>query len=252
MQTETDESGVRYQHPTNIQREIAGLPPLGSEEFWTKAQAAKDDADGQFAAETLVYCLRQFSANGDAAAARRVAGLLLPRCGPTILKHARKWFGKSDEDQEDMRQEVHYQLWKELRDPTERFWEVRFYLALKRLCYDVAKRLSRQSEREQAWPQYVDEQGNLTEREFEDTHVIRPDERVFVEQALGRLEEPLRTAMYLRVVEEWPIHSQDRSALTISGVLGVTDRTVRYYISRARKQLEEWYAEGEAEHAAQE
>lgn len=140
-----------------------------------------------------------------------------------------------------MRQAVHYQLWKELCDPTERYWEVRFYHALRCLCYDVAQRLSRMGKGEKPWPNYVDEEGVLTEVEVQDPDPVDPDEQIFIEQTLGRLDEPIRTAVYLRVVEGWQIHSQDPSTITISRVLGVTEKTVRNYINRGLTELQDWY-----------
>jgi DNA-directed RNA polymerase specialized sigma24 family protein len=140
-----------------------------------------------------------------------------------------------------MLQEVHYQLWKELCDVKERYWEVRFYHALKCLCFDVARRLSRTGKGELSWPAYVDEEGDLVEVDFADPDLVDPDERIFVAQALGRLDEPMRTAIYLRYIEEWPIHSQNPGALTISSALGVTDRTVRNYVKLGRKRLREWF-----------
>jgi DNA-directed RNA polymerase specialized sigma24 family protein len=230
-----------YQHLHKVQRQIAALPPLGSEPFWLRAQAPEEDPETPLAAETLVYCLRQFLGRGDRASARRVAELLLPRCARTVNKQARNWFSQLAQDQEDMRQEVHCQLWQELCDARERYWEARFYHALKCLGFDVARRLARTGEREQPWPSYVDEEGDLVDVDFEDPDLVDPDERVFLAQALGRLGEPLRTAIYLRYVEEWPIHSQNPAALTISSVLGVTDRTVRNYIKSGRKGLREWF-----------
>ena len=241
MPQEDADTGKGYQHSEQVQTQIANLPPLGSEDFWLRAQAPENDAETHLAAETLVYCLRQFMARGDAPSARRVAELLLPRCKRTVLKHAWIWFSTSEEDRNDMRQEVHCQLWKELRDPTERYWEVRFYHALKCLCYDVAKRLSQVGEGEEPWPRYVDEEGILIEIDIEDPDLVDPDEWIFMQQNLGRLDEPVRTAVYLRDIEEWPIHSQDPSVVTISRMLRVTDRTVRNYLNTGRAKLREWY-----------
>jgi DNA-directed RNA polymerase specialized sigma24 family protein len=236
--TEEDvRSTTGYQHTQKVQEQIATLPPLGSETFWLRAQARETP----LAAETLVYCLRQFLGRGDRASARRVGELLLPRCALTVNKQARNWFALSEQDRQEMRQEVHTLLWKELCDAKERYWEVRFYHALKCLCFDVAQRLSKAGKSEQPWPAYVDEEGDLVEVEFADPDLVDPDEQIFVEQALGRLGEPVRTAIYLRYIEEWPIHSQDPAAPTISSALGVTDRTVRSYINLGRKRLREWF-----------
>ena len=241
MPEENAATDREYQHPENVQRQIAGLPPLGCKDFWLRAQIVEDDSETQLAAETLVYCLRQFLARGDVDSARQVAVLLLPRCVPIIVNQAKKWSLLSERDFDDMRQEVHLQLWKELCDPRERFWEVRFYRALWCLCFDVAKQQSRVQKEEDPWPHYTDEEGDSVEVDMEDPDPIDPSEQVYVEQTLGRLDEPIRTAVYLRIIEEWPIHSQDPSNPTISSVLGVTDRTVRNYLKRGLAELHEWY-----------
>jgi DNA-directed RNA polymerase specialized sigma24 family protein len=160
-----------------------------------------------------------------------------------VLKQAWRWFPKSEADRDDMRQEVHAQLWKELCDPMERFWEVRFYHALKCLCFDVATRLTRAGQSEEPWPRHIDEAGEAVELDVEDPDPVDPDEQVFVAQALGRLDEPVRTAVYLSVIEGWPTHSQDPSVVTISRVLGVTDRTVRNYLNVGLATLREWHLE---------
>ena len=66
---------------------------------------------------------------------------LLERWAPFVRTRSWRVWEKSPADHEDMVQEVHTRLWKELINPAERFWEMNFIHSLRLLCHDVETRL---------------------------------------------------------------------------------------------------------------
>ena len=231
-----------YEHSAAVKAQIADLPAFGTAAFWAHIDVSSDtDSKDALNVETLVYCLRQVLASGDVMSAQRIAEHILERCARTVLRQAWRWFPASADDRDDMRQEVHAKLWDELSNPRERFWEIRFFHALKCLCFDVAKRMKRPADFEEPWGHHFDDDGEHIEIDIADPDSISPDERLFVEQALGRLDEPVRTAVYLRFIEGWKIHGQNPDEMTISRILNVTDRSVRNYLKHGLTTLHDWY-----------
>lgn len=127
-----------------------------------------------------------------------------------------------------------------MRSPEEAFWEANFIHTLTYLAYDVARPLRRAR-------RVLTEADLWRDTDPEGVSVLdmadpAPDleSTIIVQEALGLVDGPERTAVFLHIVEGWSI-VDNRGGPSVSRHLGVTDRTVRNYISRGLDKLRAYY-----------
>jgi DNA-directed RNA polymerase specialized sigma24 family protein len=131
-------------------------------------------------------------------------------------------------------------------DPAEEFWEANFLHALMCLAADTARPFQRAQRvvAESRLP-YGDDSGpGFSWLERADPGP-GPEDVALVREALGLLDEPERTAVYLHILEDWPV-VDSRGGPSVSRHLGVSDRTVRNYLTRGLSKLRAHYAGQEA------
>lgn len=239
--TLTDKDSLRplkrdYYRERSVVTEIRMLQAAG--EVGQKRRFAESRQPGVYdlSPEALVYFLREYYQRGD----DRVAGDLMEALARRVIPSARKLLFHSHSLTTDQRDQIMealfaelYQAWLSL-EPEDEFWEVRFGVCLKMKLIAVVKKHRRpyQSEQSLTMPGADGEEYDLSET-VKDRQAPTAEQRVMIADALGHLEEPIRTAFYLYHREEW---TEER----IASHLAVTDRTVRNYLRRAEQRLAEW------------
>lgn len=238
-----DAAPPRYSWSPGVIAQVVALPEAGSAAFWAAVEHT-DRFSGQLLhPETLVIIIRRLKAAGDQEGVRRTATALVQRWEWWVNDRAWKLFPGSPEDRDDFKNSLYAQLIEELLRPAEVFWEANFIHALTCLASDVARPLRR--------ARRVLTEADLrrdTDREGEPVlDMVDPapglDSAVMVQEALALLDGPERTAVYLYIVEGWPIVDNRGGGPSVSRHLGVTDRTVRNYISRGLDKLRAHYTE---------
>lgn len=241
----------RYEPSARVRAQLEGLPALDSTDFWRRVEIGDKSSPEWLDSEVLVWALRQFMYRlDDAQSARKLGKVLLERWGKFVVSHAWSWFPTSEDDRQDFRSEVAVRLWGKVVDPAEEFWEANFIHALRCVCVDALRHLTRKNKRECPLPEGRDEDGEPLDElpDIPDPNAIDPnnglvlaEEKEWLSRALPQLPLRIRQAIYLRYFEECPTVSKDPNVVTISGALGVSDRMVRYYLERGEALLRELY-----------
>ncbi len=210
--------------------------------FWRDARLPDRKAPEWVQEETLVCMLRiwqRSSQRADKENAWQIADLLIERSARFIHQHVSCW-KLSPQHVDDCKRDIQVQMLQDLFNDSRgcEFWEVRFWLCLKRRLLNIVQKYRGMAQAEFAPPPIEDEEGHTTDY-FErtaDSESLSAHERVEVREALRVLPDTERKAFILYHYEDW---SQEQIAETLQ----VTDRTVRNLLSRAQKRLEEWRAE---------
>jgi RNA polymerase sigma factor (sigma-70 family) len=214
-------------------RELAALPPR---EFWRRSAITDYEAPGCPRLESLVYWVRAFVQRGDLDSAWRMMDALKRRIDRAVTQYMGRVYGLSRDQREEMADTLvtaFYEEW--LSDaPAHEFWEIRFQVCLKRRLMDAVDRHRRTAQREVVLTP-PDEEENPSDplEQRPDLSVMDSETAAIVRAALDSLPEPLRAVFYLYHHDEWT--EED-----IAGYLGVTSRTVRNYLTRAREMLQVW------------
>ncbi|MDX1931302.1 MAG: hypothetical protein SFU56_01730 [Capsulimonadales bacterium] len=225
-------------------REISRLPARQRRErLLMKGQVWTDSA--RLREETLVYFAREFAAHGDENTAWQIIEVLVERTAAHIQRKLARW-RLTSEDADDCVRDLFAAVCDALfdRTPSAEFWEVRFWVCLDRRLWNLI-------EKRQA---VADTEMNPGDQ-AEDGEEERDSDRLFgriadtgaTPQALAEYEEALRllnhnerTALYLIYVEGLPEESEDPNRPSVARALGVTGRSVRNYLRRAKDKLMAW------------
>jgi DNA-directed RNA polymerase specialized sigma24 family protein len=227
-----------YQRRPEVEAEIRALPDPADPTFLAVVQAAQ-------APETVVYAIRALLRVGVRSRADALADGLIGRAAPHLARAARAQFPRSESDQDDLMQMATVQMWREVFDTGSRqeFWEVFFRRMVVLTCSDAADRLRAQRAHERPFRRGVSDEGDTWSEEdmLADPH--EADTSLFLPEALAQLDGDVRRAVYLKLLG-FKEGSKDAEEVTISRLLGVSDRTVRTYLRRGEQTIRDWLAAG--------
>lgn len=189
--------------------------------------------------ESLVCLLRIWLRSGERTEqeqAWEVAELLIERCTQFIHLHIACW-KLSPQHVEECKRDIQVQMLQDLFNTSQsaEFWEIRFWLCLKRRLLNIVKKYRVISETEVTTANVSDEEGK-TEDFFDrvaGAELIPHQVRVEARQALRELPELERKAYIL-------YHYEDYSQEQIAADFNVTDRTVRNWLTRANQRMTQW------------
>lgn len=231
-----------YSRENAVLADIADLERLPEDAFWRRVSIRDYQQPGCPRLESLVYLARRRARSGRSEDAWRIVETLTRRVTPTILNKLAKVYGISRDQAEDLYEDVIADLYDEWlsEEPAHEFWEVRFGVCLERRVIDAIKRHRRIRENEVALTATTEEGATLDPLEqMPDLAALDPQTAATARAALDSLPEPLRTAFFMA---EFAGFTED----AVSAHLGVTSRTIRNYLARARKLLAPWRDESEA------
>ena len=197
--------------------------------------------------ETLIYFLREYARRGDEEAAWRIAETLVERTQSHVQRKIARW-RLSPEETDDCARDLYAELWPALFDfeAKSEFWEVRFWVCLDRRLLNLIQKRQSVADNEHGPGDELgagndDDGGDRVFARIADT-AARPDRLAEHADALAVLTEAERTAVYLVYVEGLPEESDDPERLSAARVLGVTGRSVRNYLRRAKEKLKRYAA----------
>ena len=146
--------------------------------------------------------------------------------------------GAADVHREQCLEEIHTQMWIALQSdlPSAEFWEVKFWMCLKRRamnCLEQARRVAFT----EVHPTFTSDDSDretsildlLPDRSIEDVQA-----RIEMQEALNLLPSDQRKALHLFYIEAW-------SQQQIASQFGVSDRTIRNWLNAAAKTLRGYY-----------
>lgn len=233
----------RLVRPADIEEEIRHVLELDPETIAEKARIAPGE-DGSLSSECLVHLARR-----DLRGPRRQVEQLVPPLLQRADRSLRRALGRPGQAgrwswAEEAREEVLGRLAMLLLEAGRGadFFEVRFDLALKRLRIDVCRPLRRQPPSTSIDAAGAGGAGTATIEAALSRRAggrLSAEDRVTLSRALSRLDERERRAMILRHIIGLPVAPRDDGGPSIAGALGVSERTVRNLLQRARRRLAE-------------
>lgn len=224
-------------------RELSGLPNrerlrrlLDTESGWEDSQRARE--------ETLVYFIRAYTTHGDDNSAWEIARLLERRTAGRIRRQLGRW-RLSQDDIEDCERDLSIALYEALFDPspTSEFWEARFWKCLDRRLWNLVEKRqaiidSERSPGDQDADMEEDAADRLLVGQADST--AGPEEQALLQEARSILTKNELDAMYLVFTLGLPEESDDPERPSAARELGVTGRSIRNYLRRAREKLAKW------------
>jgi DNA-directed RNA polymerase specialized sigma24 family protein len=248
--------GVVYRREAAVEAQIEALVALGERERRRDLlRAATDELPWgdprRLREETLVYFVREYARRGDDEAAWRIAEALIDRTAGHVQRKIARWRLSPDETDDCVRDlwALVYAALMNMGNSAE-FWEVRFWVCLDRRLWNLIEKRQAVSDSEQS-PGDAGVTGtageeNATDRLFARLSDRGPSPEALSEhaEALRLLTETERTAVYLIFIEGLPEESDDPDRRSAAQVMGVTGRSIRNYLRRAKDKLRA-YAAGE-------
>ncbi len=242
--------------PEKSSAEIAALPALGT----TQCLAHVRLHGPAFAAETIVYLLRKALDLHDALFFELCARLLVGseqsagywqggHCEGVVVNLAKSFgFLTRAQTMREFRTRCHSQMWKAIHDGGS-FWEMRFGMAFRRKCIEVARALVRDASEGRRQGSFSSTSGGANP----DVDQIAHPEQVLVDdEVAARLSNPIHQGVVLAAVRRLP-RRQGAAALlawiekrsiegsgsgTVSTLMGITPRGVRLLLAKARRTLQ--------------
>jgi RNA polymerase sigma factor (sigma-70 family) len=213
------------------------------------AALSENDRARKVSEETLTHFLRAANTVGSSSVAGVIMNTIIRRVSGRLARMAQIWRLSYPPDLlEDVIDDILTQIYDAILNTNseERFWEVRFWVCFNRLATSALKRRRRELDI------VIEEEGGDNEGESildrltqpERNGCIQPEMSAIIKDALTALEEPIRTAFLLRHWSGYSVAAQsDNAPPSISSIMGVSDRTVRNYLTKAEKVLKEWRGE---------
>ena len=227
--------GERYVRPPEIE---TAIDVALQEDLATRVRRAhvRDRASSDYLrTECLVHLVREAIRVDDAPAQEKLIPILFLRCEAILISKVPDSMQRAEEIRSEVLGRLSELIAEDAEDRTRGvldFYETRFGLAFKRLRLTVERAFRRRArERSTDDPrQYVEEPATTSTLE----------DLVFDQQRLATLDllpDDERSALVLHYLNGLDIESVDPTKHTVATALGVTGRTVRNLLARARAKL---------------
>ncbi|HLJ57189.1 MAG TPA: sigma-70 family RNA polymerase sigma factor [Chthonomonadaceae bacterium] len=228
----------RYRTP-EVEAQIREALPLHLTQLATTIHRTNAPGEHAIKEEVLVYLLRHFQREGRPHDANVVAEEITARTNRFIAAWVDKGLpGVAVLHRERCVEDIYLEMWTALQSdaPGYEFWEIAFWMCLKRRAANAAKQ-ARRSAYQEAPMVYMSgdtgEEMSLLDR-MPDRSAQDTQSRIELQDALNRLPDDQRTAVFLFYHESW-------SQQQIAAQFGVSDRTIRNWLSAAMHTLRDYY-----------
>jgi hypothetical protein len=231
-----------YKRLPEVELLIQEVSVLENGSLLTRARERDVTLPGFLPPEVLVYFIRCAYKAGDKRLGDNLFYELLERCTQRLIGDMQ---GFPPSVQTNMRQEVLGEVIEDLLNPDDRgdFAQVRFWKYFKFKSISVYRRYKRQYQKEPhfesldtGWDSNQDNQGASKLDRLQD-HRLSPEDHVFLENALESLPSDLRELFLLAHYLKIQIESNNPNELTLSKHYGVTGRTIRTRLKKAKEYL---------------
>lgn len=246
--TRCNKEGVQYSRTPEVERQIESALRQDWEGRVHRAAVSDRTSPMYLQEETLVYLIREALRQGDYAAFTTIFSALSKRCVSYIEVH---FYSFSKDRQEDAFQNVMRHVIERimgLDDDRGDFFQVRFWLALKRAMFTEHKKQTKESERNEKFVS-MDEEIKGEDVEGEDgagpcldipDPSISQEELALLSAGMSCLTGKVKEVFILRYYQGWPIRSEDGNEPTLSSYFRVTPRTIQNWLQRAEEALAKW------------
>ena len=220
----------------SVEAQIMRLLQCDAGTFWFRVRLADRAASDWVQEEALVGLLRIRNRQGDSDAAWHLAELLIERSAGFIERNLRPW-RLTNAQAEDCIRDIQEQMLLDLFNDGRgaEFWEVRFWLCLKRRLLNFVQKYQKIADNEVAafGGQDDEDNGENTLTRLADPRAVSPQQQAEIGEALALLTDKERAAFVLFYQHQWQQQQ-------IADRLQVTDRTVRALLKKAEARLAQW------------
>lgn len=241
------DSGMPYHREREVEAQVRELSQcadrvrrerlLSEKLSWSDASRIRE--------ETLVYFAREYDRRGEAEVAWKIAEALIGRVAAHVQRKMARW-RLGAEEADDCARDLFTALCEALfdKEPAAEFWEVRFWVCLDRRLWNLIEKRqavidNEMSPADQAEAEDGEGDADRLFARIADKNA-GPETQAMMAEALALLAENERMALYLCYVEGLPEESDDPTKMSAAKMLGVTGRSVRNYLRRAKDKLTNW------------
>ncbi len=202
--------------------------------------------DGRLREETLVYFIRECALRGEPDTAWHLIETLVERVSAHVQRRLARWRLTPD-DAEDCTRDLFASLCEALFDTstTAEFWEVRFWVCLDRRLWNLIEKRQHAADTELNPGDQESDPDNEKDADRLIAQLVdsgpKPEELAEWSEAREILNDNEWMAVYLVYHLGIPEESEDPNRQTAAKIMGVTGRSVRNYLKRAKTKLMEWY-----------
>ncbi len=219
-----------------VEAQLQSIRCCDRKEFWYRVKVTDIHSAGWLQVESLAALLHAFVHHGQTENAFDILEILTVRTAGFVDRHVSAAH-IPPQHSEDCKRDIEMQMMKKLlTEPVaSEFWEVRFWLCLRRLILNVCKEYRRTPGAGFTDNSPLDGEGDSydTLNQIPDSSTISAFDRIACHEALASLNENERAAFLL-------YHYHDYSQAEIASHLKVTVRTVYNLLDRATDQLQAW------------
>lgn len=248
--TRCNSSGVPYQRLPAVTAQIERALGLSTDNLLEHARMSDSCSPLYLQEESLVYLIRHFRRGGHEALVNDLSEVLYGRTAKWAKSRLRVL---SPDNLEDGIHNVISGVFEKILDlDSDRgdFFQVKFWLALKRITISTYKSEKKQYEKDVETEAATaslprdddDEPVNCTDNPWEaiPDQQLLPEQKVLVSEGISSVSEPYQTAYILHNLMRFQVESLDPNEPTVSTMLGKTSRTIRNWLAKAEEQLENW------------
>lgn len=248
--TRCNSEGVPYQRDAEVTSQIESALELPPARLVQQAQITDEQSSDYLREEVLVYFIRECYRDGREDIVRDLVEVFLRRCGKRIYSKLRQL---GPEASREAYNDIIAKLFERILDlegDRGDFLQIRFWMAVKRLRITVYRSYITRARNEKNVDNFSTLEHSLSGADGEEDDLVfeekvpstdlSVEEHVLLQEALGALEEPYRTAFLLRNAAGWQIESNDPRTPTIAEHFGKTPRTIRNWLATAENQLKGW------------
>ena len=231
-------SGGRYR-TDEVEAQIRWVQSMRFSEACRRITAKDPTGAPLIKEEALVYLLREYQRRGCAREAGYVAQTLLDRSAARIARWVERGLPTAaDVHREQCLEEIQTQMWVALQSDSAgcEFWEIAFWMCLKRRamnCLDQFRRVAFAEVHPTFTSDESDQETSLLDL-MPDRGIEDVQARIEMQEALNLLPADQRQALHLFYIESW-------SQQQIAKQFGVSDRTIRNWLTAAAKTLRGYY-----------
>lgn len=246
--TRRNRQNESYTRTEKVETEIRSALSLDWSALIARASISDKSSPSFLQEESLVYFIRDALGRKEEKAFRNLIQILHSRC----VNYIYSCFSSFDPDKRDdaFQNVITHVIDKimDLEDDGGDFFQVRFWLALKRAVLTEYGRQVKAIEEDEEKLVFLDEQvegeEGLEPRMELPGNCISPEDLTILKAGLTAIQGARhRKAFILRYYEGWPIKSNDPEEVTLSSYFGVTPRTIQNWLDAAEESLAKWRKE---------
>lgn len=253
--THRNQSGEVYERTDEVQEQIRAALALDPGPMLERARIRNHKALGYLREECLIYLIREYLRKGTNRVVKQLSEILFRRCAKSVNERLRALGPQCVDDAFNDVMKGLYERIYDLENDRGDYFQVRFWLALKRLTIRTFTRYVNRLDRERRREQHAvnpgaipgtegEENGDLDPLDAVEEPTISVAELPELKEGLGAIKNPRhRIAFALRYFGRMKTESDDPEEPTISKYFEKTPRTIRNWLKQAEKDLEEWRGE---------